>query len=224
MRRTRFAAGSARSYVEQGGSRLHLVRVTEATLSAARTNDPITLAEAATFAVAVVGPSWGFSVMMASLYVAGASFLGLIVPMALQPVSVLVLALAVPGVILLVLRVQERWTRFEVALGCCVIIGLAMWTAPVVLMSDHGTGFLMGMILVVLGLASGPLPLCFWVATRMSRAMRVATLDPSAASWLRDAGAWALTRYEVLRSRSERPPLAVEVAGTAVSDEHGERR
>ncbi|KAA1422942.1 hypothetical protein FE697_012435 [Mumia zhuanghuii] len=193
-------------------------------MGAVRTSDPITLAEAAAFAAAVVGPSWGLSVLMASLYVAGASFVELVWSVAFLPVSLLVVALAVPGVVVLVLVVQERWTRFEIALVCCVILGTAMWIAPTVVMSDHGAGFLMGMILVVLGLASGPLPLCFWVTTRMARTMRVATLDPAATSWLRDARAWALARYEALRSRSERLPQASDLAGPVVSDEHGEHR
>ncbi|MGH1561688.1 hypothetical protein [Mumia sp. DW29H23] len=193
-------------------------------MSSARTSEPVTALEALAFAGAVIGPSWGLGVLIASFYVAGPAFVVLLVPMAFQPVSLLVALLAVAGVTVLVLRVQERWTRAEIALVSCAVLAAALWITPVVLMGDAGDGVVIGLILVVLACAFGPVPLCFWSATRMSRSMRVAVTDPAATSWLRDAVAWGVARYEMVRARSERAPVAGDVPGTAVTDERGEHR
>lgn len=175
-------------------------------MSAARTNEPVTVVEAVVFAAAVVAPSWGLGVLIAALYVAGTSFLVILVPLALQPVSLLVGALAVCGVSVLVLRVQQRWTRPEIALVSSAMLAAALWATPVVLMSELGAGLVTGFILVVLGVCFGPIPVCFWSVTRMSRTMRIAVDDPAARSWLRDAVAWGVARYEVLRARGESVP------------------
>jgi len=184
----------------------------------------VTPLEALTFATAVIGPPWALGVLIASLYVAGPAFLMLLVPMAFQPVSLLSGAVAVVAVTALVVQVQDRWTRPEIALVSCALFSGALWFAPVALVGDLDTGAVLGVILVVLAAAFGPIPLCFWSATRAARAMRIGVRDPAGTSWLRDAVAWGTSRFEVVRARAMRAPALGQVPGTAVTDERGERR
>ncbi len=183
-----------------------------------RPHAPLTLAEAFAFAAAVVGPAWGLGVLIASLYVAGPSFLLLLFPLAFHPAPLLVAVLSLVGVMLLILRVQGRWTRPEIAVVSCAIVAVALWLAPVVLMGDVGTGAVIGLVLVVLALAFGPLPLSFWAAMRTCRSMRVCATDPAAPSWLREVRAWWFARYDALRSRKETRP---DGAGVRVSRKDG---
>ncbi|MBW9207094.1 hypothetical protein KV097_14195 [Mumia sp. zg.B17] len=172
----------------------------------ARKNDPVTPLEALTFATAVIGPPWALGVLIASLYVAGPAFLLLLVPVAFQPVSLLAGAAAVVAVTALVVRVQDRWTRPEIALVSSGLFAAALWFSPVALVGDLDPGAVLGLILVVLAVAFGPIPLCFWSATRAARSMRIGVRDPAAASWLRDAVAWGMSRFEMIRARALRPP------------------
>ncbi|MFD1825701.1 MULTISPECIES: hypothetical protein [Mumia] len=176
-----------------------------------RTNAPLTLLEILAFAGAVVGPAWGLAVLISSLYVAGTSFVVLLVPLAFHPAPLLVGVVSLSGVALLVTRVQGRWTRAEIALVSCGVVAVALWLAPVLLMGDAAAGTVIGLVLVVLAVAFGPLPVCFWSAMRTAGSMRVCATDPASPSWLREGWAWCLARYEAVRSRKEPTPDAADV-------------
>ncbi|WP_157805081.1 hypothetical protein [Mumia flava] len=164
-----------------------------------------TVAELALFALAVVIPPFVLGLMITAIFVAGRSFLTFLVPLLATPAVLMVLILSVTGSLLLVLTVQGRWTRPEIAVGCTATFAASLWLVPVMLISDLGAGFVLGFVLVVLGCAFGPLPVCAWMAWRMTRSTRLDNPDPDAPSWLRDAGDWVLARVAPVRARIERP-------------------